>query len=80
MSLILGKLPNVSLNFNMPLTIKTVRDGMNVFIFQNIGEQRLLEIPPNVGREYAKNLEVGDAYLIEGTNLSKIKTPLWERK
>lgn len=79
MSLIFGKLPNASLNFTMPPVIKAVRDGMNVFLFQNIGEQRLIEISAALGREYAKKLEVGDAYLIEGTNLSKVKTPLWER-
>lgn len=76
--IILGKLPNASINFGMPPVIKASREGMNVFIFQNISEQRIVDVPVAVVREYSKNLEVGDAYLIEGTNLTKIKTPLWE--
>ncbi len=78
--IILGKLPNSSINFGMPPVIKASREGMNIFIFQNIGEQRIVDVSVAVTREYSKNLEVGDAYLIEGTNLTKIKTPLWERK
>lgn len=78
--IILGKLPNANLNFGMPPIIKIVRDEMNIFSFQNINEQRLVDVPAAIVREYAKKLETGDAYLIEGTNLSKIKTPLWENK
>lgn len=78
--IILGKMPNSSINFGLPPVIKASRDGINLFIFQNISEQRLVDVPVAVAREYAKNLEVGDAYLVEGTNLSKIKTPLWEKE
>ena len=77
--IILGKLPNASLNFGMPPVIKASREGMDVFVFQNISEQRIVDVPVAVAREYSKNLEVGDAYLIEGINLTKIKTPLWEK-
>lgn len=78
--IILSKAPNSSINFGMPPIIKASREGMNIFIFQNISEQRLVDVSASVAREYAKNLEVGDAYLVEGTNLSKIKTPLWEKE
>lgn len=78
--IILSKLPNSSINFGMPPVIKASREGMNIFIFQNISEQRLVDVSASVAREYAKNLEVGDAYFIKGTNLSKIKTPLWEKE
>lgn len=76
---ILAKLPNSSINFGMPPVIKASKENMNIFIFQNITEQKIVDVPIAVAREYAKNLEVGDAYLIEGTNLSKIKTPIWKR-
>lgn len=78
--IILGKLPNASMNFGMSPIIKASRDGMNIFIFQNITEQRLVDVSSAVAREYAKNLETGDAYLIIGTELNKVKTPLLEKE
>ncbi len=75
---ILAKLPNSSMSFSIPPFLRCARGNMNLFVFYQLAEQKAFEFPQSILRENAKALEVGDAYEMEGTQLAKLKTPLYE--
>lgn len=78
--IIMAQLPNVSLNFAAPQMVKLSRDSMNLFLFYNIAEQKMMDIPLSVQKEFSKPLETGDAFNICAGNLEKLKTPLYEEE
>lgn len=77
--IIMAKLPNASINFSPLPMVRGAKDSINLYMFYNLSEQKMIEIPLSVQREFAKQLNVGDAFAVYAGNLEKIKTPLYER-
>lgn len=75
---VMAQMPNANLNFGAPSVLKVSRDVINLYLFYNIAEQKVTDIPLSVQKEFAKPLEVGGAFNIYAGNLEKIKTPLYE--
>lgn len=73
---IMAQLPNAGLNFGAAPVIKASRDIMNLFLFYNLNEQKLIDIPLAVQREYSKPIDATDAFNIYAGNLEKVKTPV----
>lgn len=67
---------NVNIGFGSPEVLKLLRDNKNLVIFENLGEQKLYDVPLAYMKEYVKPLEAGEAYRIVGNSLTKVKTVL----
>lgn len=70
-------LDNTAIGFSSPEAVKLLKDSRNLMIFENIGEQKLFDVPLAQAREYAKPLETGEGYYILGNQLTKVKTVLY---
>ena len=69
-------LDNAPIGFSSPEAVKVLKDTKNLIIFENISEQKVHDVPLAQMREFAKPLEAGEAYRVEGSQLMKIKTVL----
>lgn len=67
---------NTMISFASPEVLKIFKEHKNLVLFENLGDQKLHDVPLAVMREYNKPLEQGEAYKIEGNNLIKVKTVL----
>jgi S-DNA-T family DNA segregation ATPase FtsK/SpoIIIE len=67
---------NVNIGFGSPEVLKLLRDNKNLVVFENLGEQKLYDVPLAYMKEYVKPLEAGEAYRIVGNSLTKVKTVL----
>ena len=74
----MSQLPNINFNFTGPQVIRQCRQAMKLFLFLNMSDQRAMEMSGMVVREYAKPLDTGDVYYIDGSEITKLKTPLCE--
>lgn len=75
--IIMAQMPNASLNFGASPIWKSVKEVLNMYLFYNLSEQKMVDISLAVQREFAKPLEVGEAFNICAGNLEKLKTPLY---
>lgn len=75
---IMAQLPNAGMNYGAAPILKASKDIINLFLFYNLNEQKIVDIPLSVQREYAKPLDATDAYNICAGNMEKIKTPVGE--
>ncbi len=76
--IVMAQMPNANLNFSSSPIWKSTRDMLNLFLFYNMAEQKIIDIPLSVQREFTKPLESGEAFNILAGNLEKIKTPLYK--
>ncbi len=50
-----------------------LRDNKKAFIFENMADIKVYDIPANIQRDNKKALEAGDSYLINGNEVIKVK-------
>lgn len=74
--ILLTNLDNAMIGFSSPEAVKLLKDYKNLMIFENISEQKLHDVPLAQAREYAKPLESGEGYLVQGSRITKVKTVL----
>lgn len=74
MCIIMGQMPNTGLGYGAAASIKAARDALRFMIFCNLDEQRTVEVSMSVQREYAKPLANNEAYFVEGTHFTKLRT------
>lgn len=74
--ILLTNLDNAMIGFSSPEAVKLLKDYKNLMIFENISEQKLHDVPLAQAREYAKPLESGEGYLVQGSQITKVKTVL----
>lgn len=77
---LISDIENTAISFGSPEVLKLLKENKNLFIFEDLGEQKLHDVPLSTLREYAKPLEAGEAYRISGNSVSKIKTVLRIKK
>lgn len=71
-------LPNTPIVFSSPEPVKILRDKRQMLLFENLSEQKLLDIPISLIRNTKKNLGFGDAYYVIGGETKKLKTVVLE--
>ena len=71
--IILSQIENSAIGFNSCEVIKQMKESRTLFIFEDLAEQKLVDIPTAVLREYKKPLRMGDAYLIKNSAVEKVK-------
>lgn len=71
--IILSQIENSAIGFNSCEVIKQMKESRTLFIFEDLAEQKLVDIPTAVLREYKKPLRIGDAYLIKNSAVEKVK-------
>lgn len=71
--IILSQIENSAIGFNSCEVIKQMKESRTLFIFEDLAEQKLVDIPTAVLREYKKPLRIGDAYLLKNSVVEKVK-------
>jgi S-DNA-T family DNA segregation ATPase FtsK/SpoIIIE len=74
MCIIMGQLPNTGLGYGAAPSIKVARDALRFMMFCNLDEQRTIEVSITVSKEFAKPLVANEAYFVEGSHITKLRT------
>lgn len=73
---IYSNVENAAIPFNAPEPLKMLKESRHFMIFDDISEQKIVEVPIQAARAYKKAIEPGDGYYVRGTNIVKVKTIL----
>lgn len=65
---------NANIPFNAPEIMKIIKERKKYFVFDDIGNIKLTDIPLSVTRKYAKPIDAGDAYVIDENEIRKVRT------
>ncbi|MEE1057344.1 MAG: type VII secretion protein EssC [Acutalibacteraceae bacterium] len=71
---IFADINNANIPFNAPEIMKIIKDRKKYFVFDEIANVKITDVPLSLTRKYTKPLEFGDAYLVEDGDVKKIKT------
>lgn len=70
---IFTNIENVSAGYSAPELLKMIRDYKNMFVFDDLANLKLMEVPNTYLKQYKKLIELGDAYLITEKGVQKHK-------
>ena len=71
--IIFSEVDNAPVAYSSPEIMKLLRDNKKAFIFENMADIKVYDIPANIQRDNKKALEAGDSYLINGNEVIKVK-------
>ena len=72
---ILGGIENANIPYNAPEILKKAKEDRKVFLFDDIENLKIFDLPYGSTKNYKKPLEIGDCYFIKGNECVKLKTP-----
>lgn len=72
---ILSDMDNTAISFTSCEVLKMIKDEKTLIMFENLNEQKVVDVTTTVLREYKKRLNEGEAYIREGSSIIKVKTP-----
>lgn len=79
-TVMLTDMENVVIGFNSCEVLKFMKENRTLLVFENLGEQKLVETSLSVLKEYKKPLNPGEMYMFINNKMQKIKTPLCEEE
>lgn len=71
--IIFTNMENSQIPFSAPEVLKQMKENRQFLIFDNLNEVKLFDCPTSLLKKYKKPLENGEAYLLSGNELSKVK-------
>ena len=71
--IIFSEVDNAPVAYSSPEIMKLLRDNKKAFIFENMADIKVYDIPANIQRDNNKALEIGDSYIINGNEIMKAK-------
>lgn len=74
--IIFNDVENSQVGFTASELLKSLKEGNNGFIFDDVGDNKFFDLPINISRNYKKPLSLGDAYWIDSGEFKKLKTIL----
>lgn len=75
---IFNDVENVQVGMLASDLLKTFKESKNAFIFNDLDENKFYDLSFNVTKKFKKPLSLGDAYMLKGGEVTKIKTILSE--
>lgn len=75
-AILLSNVPNANISYSSPEPLKNIKDSKHMLIFDEIPNQKVLDIPMSIAREYKKKLEVGEGFYCKENEVIKIKSVL----
>lgn len=75
--IILSDMENAAIGFNSCEVLKQLKETKTVLIFENLAEQKVIDVSTADLRENKKKIKAGEAYWFERGTFCKIKTPLY---
>ncbi len=72
--IIYADIPNAAIAYSAPEILKNIKEQKRFWLFEEIGNCKICDLPMTAVREFKKPLETGDVYAIAGTEIHKIKT------
>ena len=57
---ILGAVENATISYNAPEILKNIREGRKLFLFDDIGNLKMFDLPYSSTKHYKKALQIGD--------------------
>lgn len=76
-AVVFGAVENMSLNYNSPEILKYIKDNNKLFMFENIGSCKFVDVSSRDAKEHAKPLRPGDAFMMFGS-ITRVKMILDE--
>lgn len=71
--IIFTDLENMQISFSAPEVLKQMKENRQFLVFDNINDVKLFDCTTSLLKKYKNPLENGDAYLLLGNELSKVK-------
>lgn len=75
-ALLLVNVPNANISYSSPEPLKNIKDNRHMLIFDELSNQKVLDIPMAIAREYKKKIEVGEGFYCKENEVIKIKSVL----
>ena len=72
--IIASDMENTSLNYSISQSLKALKDERYTIVFDAASEIKIFDMPINFVRENSKKPAFGDAFISNGTDISRIKT------
>lgn len=70
---IFSNIENVAISYNSPDILKQIKENKNMFLFEDLANQKILEIPNTMIREFKKNIGACEGYYIRDNDVFKVK-------
>lgn len=77
--IILSNVENVAIGFSANEVMKQFKDNRILFAFEDLAEQKIVEVSMQIQRENKKRIVAGEAFMFINSDLMKIKTPLYSK-
>ena len=74
MSIIFTNIENSNLSYNAPEILKKIKENKRAIIFEDLTNLKLFDVSMKQSREFSKPISLGDGYLLENGEYTKIKT------
>lgn len=75
-AIILSEVPNANIAYSAPEPLKDVKESRHMMIFDEIANQKAIDIPLSAVREFKKRIEAGDCFYSRENEIRKIKSVL----
>ena len=72
--IVISDMENANISFGISQVFKSFRDNRVLMVFENAGEQKVIEMPLQYVKENSKKLLFGDAFVADNNGLFKVKT------
>lgn len=72
--IVLSDMENASLGYGANEVVKQLKEGRMLFIFEDLSEQKVVDVPMQVLRDYKKKLNEDEAYMFINNDITKVKT------
>lgn len=74
---ILADLPNINLSFSGPAAIRGIKDSMEIAIFRDMKEQKIIDIPARLAVSKKKRA-ANDIFYVHSSEISRVRVPFKE--
>lgn len=74
--LLFSGIPNTAIAYNASEILKSIKENKSYIAFEDIKLIKLTEVNSALHSKFQKPIEIGEAYYLKNTTISKIKTPI----
>lgn len=75
-AILISNVPNANISYSSPEPLKDIKESRHLLIFDELSNQKILDVPMAIIREYKKKLEVGEGFYCKENEVVKIKSVL----
>lgn len=75
---VLSAIENETIGITSSELLKQVKDTKNILYFDELSTLKIADVPMAVQRQFRQTMEVGDAFWLSRSEVTRLKTPIYE--